>query len=102
MTNSYNAANQMTWHIPVKIFNFVENMPTLMHASDIMLCKAGGLIVTESLACGLPMILIDVIPGQETGNAEYVMAYGAGDMSETPVTTSRTAQPLDEQRRQPV
>jgi len=81
----YNAANQMTWHIPVKIFNFVENMPTLMHASDIMLCKAGGLIVTESLACGLPMILIDVIPGQETGNAEYVMAYGAGDMSETPL-----------------
>jgi 1,2-diacylglycerol 3-beta-galactosyltransferase len=81
----YNAATQMEWHIPVKIFNFVENMPTLMHATDIMLCKAGGLIVTESLACGLPMILIDVIPGQETGNAAYVRAYGAGDMSETPL-----------------
>lgn len=81
----YTAANQMEWHIPVKIYNFVENMPTLMHAADIMLCKAGGLIVTESLACGLPLILIDVIPGQETGNAEYVMAYGAGDMSETPL-----------------
>lgn len=81
----YNAATQLEWHIPVKIFNFVENMPTLMHAADIMLCKAGGLIVTESLACGLPLILIDVIPGQETGNAEYVRAYGAGDMSETPI-----------------
>jgi len=81
----YNAATQMEWHIPVKIFNFVENMPTLMHATDFMLCKAGGLIVTESLACGLPMILIDVIPGQETGNAAYVRAYGAGDMSETPL-----------------
>ncbi|MEN6572568.1 MAG: glycosyltransferase [Anaerolineaceae bacterium] len=81
----YNTATQMEWHIPVKIFNFVENMPTLMHAADIMLCKAGGLIVTESLACGLPLILIDVLPGQETGNAEYVRAYGAGDMSETPI-----------------
>lgn len=83
--NLYNAVTQMEWHIPVKIFNFVENMPTLMHATDIMLCKAGGLIVTESLACGLPLILIDVIPGQETGNAEYVRAYGAGDMAETPI-----------------
>ncbi|MRR31517.1 glycosyltransferase, partial [bacterium] len=79
----YQAAGEVEWHIPVKIYNFVENMPTLMHASDIILCKAGGLIVTESLACGLPMILIDVIPGQETGNAEYVIAYGAGDMAET-------------------
>jgi 1,2-diacylglycerol 3-beta-galactosyltransferase len=81
----YNAAVQMDWHIPAKIYNFVDNMPTLMHAADIMLCKAGGLIVTESLACGLPLILIDVIPGQETGNAEYVRAYGAGDLSESPI-----------------
>ncbi len=81
----FQAVSEMEWHIPVKLYNFVENMPTLMHASDIMLCKAGGLIVTESLACGLPMILIDVIPGQETGNAEYVLAYGAGDIAETPM-----------------
>lgn len=81
----YNTATQFEWHIPVKLYNFVENMSTLMHATDIMLSKAGGLIVTESLACGLPMILIDVIPGQETGNAEYVRAYGAGDLAETPI-----------------
>jgi 1,2-diacylglycerol 3-beta-galactosyltransferase len=57
----------------------------MMHASDLIICKAGGLIVTESLACGLPMILIDIIPGQETGNAEYVTALGAADLAETPV-----------------
>ncbi len=79
----YNGANQMEWHIPAKIYNFVDNMPELMHASDMILCKAGGLIVTESLACGLPMILVDVIPGQETGNAQYVVAYGAGEMTES-------------------
>lgn len=80
----YNSASQMEWHIPAKVYNFVENMPELMHASDMIICKAGGLIVTESLACGLPMILVDVIPGQETGNAQYVIAYGAGEMSTTP------------------
>lgn len=73
------------WHIPAHVYDFVENMPTLMHASDLIICKAGGLIVTESLACGLPMILIDIIPGQETGNAEYVTALGAADLAETPV-----------------
>lgn len=35
------------WHIPAQVYDFVENMPTLMHAADCILCKAGGLIVTE-------------------------------------------------------
>jgi len=73
------------WHIPAHIYDFVENMPALMHASDLIICKAGGLIVTESLACGLPMILIDIIPGQETGNAEYATALGTADLAESPV-----------------
>ena len=77
--------NQFEWHIPVKIYDFVENMPDLMHAADMIICKAGGLIVTESLACALPMILIEIIPGQETGNAEYVTALGAADLAESPI-----------------
>jgi UDP-N-acetylglucosamine:LPS N-acetylglucosamine transferase len=35
-----------------------------MHASRLIIRKGGGLIVTESLANGLPMLLIDVIPGK--------------------------------------
>jgi 1,2-diacylglycerol 3-beta-galactosyltransferase len=73
------------WHVPAHIYDFVENIPMMMHAADLIICKAGGLIVTESLACGLPMILIEIIPGQETGNAEYVTALGAADLAETPV-----------------
>ena len=77
--------NHFDWHIPAHIYDFVENMPSLMHAADLIICKAGGLIVTEALACGLPMILIDVIPGQETGNAEFATALGAADLAETPI-----------------
>jgi 1,2-diacylglycerol 3-beta-galactosyltransferase len=47
--------------------------------------KAGGLVITESLACGLPMILIDLIPGQEIGNAQYVIQGGAGELGQDPV-----------------
>ncbi len=81
---------RFNWHVPVHLYDFVENIPQMMRASDLIICKAGGLIVTESLACGLPMILIEVIPGQETGNAEYVTTYEAGDMAETPVEILET------------
>ena len=81
----YRQFEETKWHIPTQIYNFVRNMPDLMRASDLVVCKAGGLIVTESLACGLPMILVDVIPGQETGNANYVVDGGAGELGESPI-----------------
>jgi 1,2-diacylglycerol 3-beta-galactosyltransferase len=81
----YAELQETEWHGQVHLYNFVETMPALMHASDLILCKAGGLIVTEALACGLPLLLIDVLPGQEEGNAEYVLAHGAGELAETPM-----------------
>lgn len=81
----FREVNQFEWHIPAHVYEYSDHMPTLMKASDIILCKAGGLIVTESLASGLPLLLTEVIPGQETGNAEYVVAYGAADMAESPI-----------------
>jgi 1,2-diacylglycerol 3-beta-galactosyltransferase len=79
------------WHLPVKIFNYVDIMPSLMHASDAIICKAGGLTVSESLACGLPMLLINVLPGQETGNAEYVVEHQAGVMVKYPLSLLETS-----------
>lgn len=66
------------WHHEVHLYEFIDQMPEFMRASDLIISKAGGLIVTESLASGLPMILIDVIPGQESGNAEFVQTGKAG------------------------
>jgi UDP-N-acetylglucosamine:LPS N-acetylglucosamine transferase len=72
------------WHVPAHVYNFVSNMPDMLHAADCVLSKAGGLIVTESLACGLPMFIMQIIPGQETGNAQYMVDEGAGDVTLTP------------------
>jgi 1,2-diacylglycerol 3-beta-galactosyltransferase len=82
---SYAQLQQTEWHRPAHIYNFVKNMPDMMCASDVIVCKAGGLTVTESLACGLPLLLTDVIPGQETGNAQYVIEGGAGAMIDEPL-----------------
>lgn len=81
----FTALRDTDWHIPATIYDYVTNMPDLMHAADCIVTKAGGLIVTESLACGLPMLLIQVIPGQETGNAKFVVEGGAGDLTLEPL-----------------
>jgi 1,2-diacylglycerol 3-beta-galactosyltransferase len=86
----YAELQQTDWHIPVVVYNLVDNMPTLMHAADFIVCKAGGLVVTEALACGLPLMLIDVIEGQETGNAEFVVDNTAGEVTRTPLDMLET------------
>jgi UDP-N-acetylglucosamine:LPS N-acetylglucosamine transferase len=81
----YQKLQQIEWHLPTHIYNYVSDMPMFLRAADVLITKAGGLISTEALAAGLPMILIDLIPGQETGNAEYIVKNGAGDLATTPV-----------------
>ncbi|MEW6178692.1 MAG: glycosyltransferase [Chloroflexota bacterium] len=82
---TYRELHEVIWHVPVHLYEYTSEMPSFMRAADLIVCKAGGLIVTESLACGLPMILVDVLPGQETGNMEYVVNNGAGERVETPL-----------------
>jgi 1,2-diacylglycerol 3-beta-galactosyltransferase len=86
----YDQLKSIDWHIPAQVYRLVNNMSDLMLASDAIICKAGGLIVTESLACGLPMLLIDVIPGQEEGNRDYVVQNKAGVLVETPMQILET------------
>jgi 1,2-diacylglycerol 3-beta-galactosyltransferase len=73
------------WHPKTHLYNYVRTLPMFMKASDLIVSKAGGLIVTEALACGKPLMLVDVTPGQEMGNAAYVLNYGAGELADNPV-----------------
>jgi processive 1,2-diacylglycerol beta-glucosyltransferase len=57
---------------------FIDYVDDLITASDIVITKAGGLTVSEILARGTPMIVIDPIPGQEEWNADFVAGSGAG------------------------
>ncbi len=69
---------------PVKIFGFVDFMPELMEASDLLVAKAGGSTTVESLAKNLPLILFGSIPGQETRNADYLKTRYAAFAMEKP------------------
>lgn len=81
----YQTFLETVWHHPVRVVNYVSDIAPYLHAADMILCKAGGLIVTEALASGLPLMLTEVIPGQEEGNADYVVSNKAGLRAETPL-----------------
>jgi 1,2-diacylglycerol 3-beta-galactosyltransferase len=86
----YRELKATKWHVPVKLYDYVHNVPTFMKAADFIICKAGGLVITEALACGKPLLLIDAIPGQEVGNAAYVLENGAGDLARMPMEVLET------------
>lgn len=56
----------------IKVLEYTNKVPELMSISDIVISKPGGLTTTESLASGLPIIIINPIPGQEEENAEFL------------------------------
>ena len=73
------------WHSVSHIYNLSDKMSQFMHASDLIIGKAGGLMTSEALACGLPIMFVDVTPGQEEGNAAYAINHGAGELARTPL-----------------
>jgi 1,2-diacylglycerol 3-beta-galactosyltransferase len=80
-----------SWKGPVHVYGMVNNMPEMMHAADFVACKAGGLVVTEAIACGQPVILYEALPGQEVGNVRYITESGAGVWSPGPIGVLTTA-----------
>lgn len=60
----------------VKVLAYTNQVPELMSISDLVVTKPGGLTVTESLASGLPIVIINPIPGQEEENADFLVNAG--------------------------
>ena len=73
-----------------EILGFVENMPDLMNAADIIVTKAGPGTISEAFTAGLPIILYTRMPGQEEGNVDYVVDKGAGIWAPTPAQVVNT------------
>jgi processive 1,2-diacylglycerol beta-glucosyltransferase len=63
---------------PVRIVGYTDAMHEWMRAADVAVTKPGGLTVAESLVCGLPLVVVSPIPGQEARNSDYLLEHGAG------------------------
>ena len=63
---------------------WTKEIPELLASHHIVISKAGGATVQESIAAGCPMILNQVAPGQEEGNAELLLRNEAGAVADGP------------------
>jgi UDP-N-acetylglucosamine:LPS N-acetylglucosamine transferase len=70
--------------LPVRALGFVDTIPELMRSADILVTKAGGLTLAEAFCCGVPVVVYDVLPGQEAGNLAYALSQGAVLHSSSP------------------
>jgi processive 1,2-diacylglycerol beta-glucosyltransferase len=69
-----------------RVLGFTAEMPQLLRRADLFVGKPGGLSVSECMAAGLPMVLVNPIPGQEVRNGDYLMEQGAAVRCNTAAT----------------
>lgn len=69
-----------------RVLGFTTEMPQLLRRADLFVGKPGGLSASECMAAGLPMVLVNPIPGQEVRNGDYLLEQGAAVRCNSPAT----------------
>jgi len=72
------------WPIDLRPYGFVQGIPDLMNAADVLITKAGPTTICEAFTRNLPIIISGYIPSQEDQNADYVIQNRAGVLAEQP------------------
>jgi processive 1,2-diacylglycerol beta-glucosyltransferase len=62
--------------IKVTVVGYTREMHRYMAAATLLIGKPGGLTISEAMACGLPMVIISPIPGQEERNSDQLLEKG--------------------------
>lgn len=65
-------------HRESRILGWVSDIPSLLRTHHVVIGKAGGATVQESLAAVTPMLITQIFPGQEEGNARLLLENGCG------------------------
>jgi len=68
----------------IEIHGWTPEISHLIRRSHLLISKAGGATVQEALAARTPMIITQIVPGQEEGNARLLIESGAGELATTP------------------
>jgi processive 1,2-diacylglycerol beta-glucosyltransferase len=69
---------------PFRIAGWMPDLPRAIAASHLVVGKAGGATVQECLAAATPLVMSQVIPGQEEGNAELLTKADCGCTATSP------------------
>lgn len=77
---------------PIELHGWTDRMPTLLRTHHLLIGKAGGATVQETIAARTPMLLTGVVPGQEEGNARLLFDNDCGRLATTPEALATTVQ----------
>lgn len=77
---------------PAQVLGWTNEIPRLLLTHHVVVSKAGGATTQEAIAARCPMIVNQIVPGQEEGNYEFLRRHGIGDLAETPAVVIRTLQ----------
>ncbi|WIV59217.1 MGDG synthase family glycosyltransferase [Amycolatopsis nalaikhensis] len=79
------------------VFGWVDDMPGLMRAVDIVVQNAGGLTSSEALAAGLPVLTYRCLPGHGRANAAVLDRLGLArwvhDLADLPAALASSDRP---------
>ena len=67
-----------------KIVGWTDQLPRMLHESHLLVGKAGGATVQETIAAACPMIINHVVAGQEEGNARLILETNSGVVALSP------------------
>ena len=62
----------------IDIFGWTDELPRMLCENHLLIGKAGGATVQETIAAGCPMIINHVVSGQEEGNARLIVETISG------------------------
>lgn len=66
------------------VLGWVDDVPTLLRASDVVVTNAGGATALEALATQTPVVMFQPIAAHGRANAEYMMRAGLADLCTSP------------------
>jgi UDP-N-acetylglucosamine:LPS N-acetylglucosamine transferase len=75
-----------------KIIGWTDELPRLLHDNHVLVGKAGGATVQETIAAGCPMIINHVVSGQEEGNARLIVETNSGVIARSPAEVAMQVQ----------
>jgi UDP-N-acetylglucosamine:LPS N-acetylglucosamine transferase len=68
----------------IEIVGWTDQLPSMLCASHLLIGKAGGATVQETIAARCPMIINHIVSGQEEGNARLIVETNSGAVALSP------------------
>ncbi|MDB6114277.1 MAG: ugtP 2 [Lacunisphaera sp.] len=66
------------------VLGWTDRIPELLMTHHVVISKAGGATTQESINALCPLLVSQIVPGQEEGNYELLRRHEAGALAETP------------------